>query len=78
LALLLLYFSRWGFDYSSCPTGGDFDFSKVNPPPLPGRGVVGDNIIDRCIANYCATTKCEAMFYRVLMKWPWLVEIGMN
>jgi len=32
-----------------CPTGGEFDFSKnSNPPPLPRRGVVGDNI-DRCI-----------------------------
>jgi len=34
-------FPRWRFDYSSSPTGGEFDFSKSQIPTLPEREVVG-------------------------------------
>jgi len=40
----IIFFSKytgWGFDYSSCPTGRDFEFSKsqISPHLSPGRGV---------------------------------------
>jgi len=41
----ITYFSRWRFEYSSFPIGGEFDFSKIQipttPPPLFGWAVVG-------------------------------------
>jgi len=37
----ITYFSRWGFEYSLCPMGGEFDFSKIQIPTLAQEGGSG-------------------------------------